>query len=237
MSIKALIPARAGSVRVKNKNVRPFAGSTLLEVKIRQLMRIKELDGVIVNSESDEILEIARALGAETVKRADYFASSTVSINEVYRNIAENFDADVMVYANCTNPLLKDESICSCLQAFAEMPCEFDSLNTAHLIKEFLWLDGKAINYDPTRMPKSQNLPDILALNFAVNIIRRADILASGSIVGRHPRLFPISQMEATDIDNECDFIFAETIYGQHSPCHGGSGYGRLPHGLFGVLL
>ena len=215
MSIKALIPVRAGSVRVKNKNIRPFAGSTLLEVKIRQLLRIKELDGVIVNSESDEMLEIARAAGAETVKREDYFASSTVPINEVYRNIAENFNADVMVYANCTNPLLKDESVSNCIRAFNEMSGEFDSLNTAHLIKEFLWLDGKAINYDPSHMPKSQNLPDIMALNFAVNIIRRTDILAAGSIVGRHPRLFPIDQLEATDIDNECDFIFAETIYRQ----------------------
>ena len=216
MSIKALIPVRAGSVRVKNKNIRPFAGSTLLEVKIRQLLRIRELDGVVVNSESDEMLAIAKAAGAETVKRDDYFASSTVPINEVYRNIAENFDADVMVYANCTNPLLKDESVSNCIRAFREMSADYDSLNTAHLIKEFLWLDGKAINYDPSHMPKSQNLPDILALNFAVNIIRREDILAAGSIVGRHPCLLPISQLEATDIDNECDFIFAETLFGRN---------------------
>ena len=215
MSIKALIPVRAGSVRVKNKNIRPFAGSTLLEVKIRQLLRIPELDGVVVNSESDEMLAIAKAAGAETVKRDDYFASSTVPINEVYRNIAENFDADVMVYANCTNPLLKDESVSGCIRAFSDKPAGFDSLNTAHLIKEFLWLDGKAINYDPSHMPKSQNLPDILALNFAVNIIRREDILAAGSIVGLHPYLFPISQLEATDIDNECDFVFAETLFGR----------------------
>lgn len=36
MTIKALIPVRSGSVRVKNKNIRPFAGTTLLEIKIRQ---------------------------------------------------------------------------------------------------------------------------------------------------------------------------------------------------------
>ena len=50
--IKALIPVRAGSQRVKNKNIRPFAGSSLLEIKIKQMMRIKELDGVIVNSDN-----------------------------------------------------------------------------------------------------------------------------------------------------------------------------------------
>jgi len=213
MTCKALIPVRAGSQRVKNKNIRPFAGTTLLEVKIRQLLRIPGLDGVIVNSESEEMLDIARKAGAETVLRDPYFASSTVPINEVYKDIAAHFDADVMVYANCTNPLLSDKSVQGCLEEFKKMPETFDSLNTAHFIKEFLWLDGKAINYDPTKMPKSQNLPDILALNFAVNIIRRKDILRAGSIVGLHPRLFPIDQLEATDIDNECDFVFAEAMF------------------------
>ena len=53
MKFKALIPVRSGSVRVENKNIRPFAGSNLLEVKIRQLLSVKELDGIVVNSNSD----------------------------------------------------------------------------------------------------------------------------------------------------------------------------------------
>ena len=211
--IKALIPARSGSERVKNKNIRPFAGATLLEVKIRQMMRIPELDGVVVNSNDDEMLDIARQCGAEAVKRDEYFASSTVPINEVYEDIARHFDADVMVYSNCTNPLITDASISNAVKAFGELGSSHDSLNTAHLIKEFLWLDGKAINYNPADMPKSQNLPDIMALNFAVNIIRREDILRAKSIVGTRPYLYPISQAEATDIDNEIDFAFAEFYY------------------------
>ena len=82
MNIKALIPVRAGSQRVKNKNIKLFAGTSLLEIKIKQMLEIKEIDGVIVNSDSDEMLEIAKSLGAETIKRDDYFASSTVSIND-----------------------------------------------------------------------------------------------------------------------------------------------------------
>ena len=211
--IKALIPVRSGSERVKNKNIRPFAGSTLLEIKIRQMLRIPELDGVVVNSNDDEMLDIARQCGAEAVKRDGYFATSTVSINEVYEDIALHFDADVMVYSNCTNPLIRDESVSNAIREFNALGSRYDSLNTAHMIKEFLWLDGKAINYNPAEMPKSQNLPDILALNFAVNIIRREDILKAKSIVGARPYLYPISQTEATDIDNEIDFAFAEFYY------------------------
>lgn len=56
MKIKALVAVRSGSQRVVNKNIRPFAGSTLLEVKLNQLKRIPNLDGIIVNSNDDQML-------------------------------------------------------------------------------------------------------------------------------------------------------------------------------------
>ena len=37
MKLTAIIPVRAGSQRVKNKNLKPFAGSTLLDIKIKTL--------------------------------------------------------------------------------------------------------------------------------------------------------------------------------------------------------
>ena len=211
--IKALIPVRAGSERVKNKNIRPFAGSSLLEIKIKQLLSIKELDGVVVNSESDEMLDIAKALGAETYKRDDYYASSTGPINEVYRNIGETTAADIIVYANATNPLLKNESVSNAIKAFIKKDSQYDTLNTAHLIKEFMWLNNKPINYELDNMPKSQNLPNIYALNFALNIFDRQYAIDNSSIVGKHPLLFELDSIEATDIDNEIDFEFAEFMY------------------------
>ena len=211
--IKALIPVRAGSQRVKNKNIRPFASSSLLEIKIKQLLSIKELDGVVVNSESDDMLDIAKALGAETYKRDDYYASSTVPINEVYRNIGETTAADIIVYANATNPLLKNESVSNAIKAFIKKDSQYDTLNTAHLIKEFMWLNNKPINYELDNMPKSQNLPNIYALNFALNIFDRQYAIDNSSIVGKHPLLFELDSIEATDIDNEIDFEFAEFMY------------------------
>lgn len=214
--IKALIPVRAGSQRVKNKNIKPFAGSSLLEIKIKQLLSIKELDGVVVNSESDEMLELAKSLGAETYKRDEYYASSTVPINEVYRNIGETTNADIIVYANATNPLLKNDSVSNAINAFLNKDSKYDTLNSAHLIKEFMWLDGRPINYDLNNMPKSQNLPNIYALNFALNIFERQYAIDNSSIVGKNPLLFELDAVEATDIDNEIDFEFAEFMYKQY---------------------
>lgn len=213
MKISALIAARSGSVRVQNKNIRPFAGSTLLEVKIEQLKRISNIDEIVVNSNDEEILKIAERCGAIPCVRDPYYASNTVSMSDVYRNMAENMNCDVIVYANCTNPVIKDETIFNLIEYYKNHCDEFDSVNSAHLVKEFLWKDNLPINYDLRNQPRSQDLPDISALNFAVNVLSREAMIEGKNVVGKKPFIYNIDQIEATDIDNPIDFFLAEQIY------------------------
>lgn len=214
MLTKALIAVRSGSQRVVNKNMRPFADSNLLEIKIQQLKRIPELDGIIVNSNDDQMLLLAEKLGCEIVKRDSYYASNTVSMSEVYKNMAEEANTDIIVYANATNPLLKDGTFSDAIRTYWTLN-GFDSLNSAHLVKEFLFKDNKPINYDLKHQPRSQDLPDIYALNFAINIIKRETMIECMNVVGMHPFIYQIDEVEATDIDNQIDFDFAEYIYKQ----------------------
>ncbi len=213
MSIKALVAVRSGSLRVENKNIRPFAGSTLLEVKLAQLKRLPSLDGVIVNSNDEFMLDIAMRYGCEAVKREQYYASNSVSMSEVYRNMAQNCDADVIVYANCTNPLLRDETLEKAIACYNQADFAYDSLNSGHLIKEFLFRNNRPINYDLLNQPRSQDLPDIYALNFAFNILKRESMVENMNVVGKKPFIFPVEQTEATDIDNMIDFEFAEFMF------------------------
>lgn len=213
MSIKALVAVRSGSLRVENKNLRPFAGSNLLEIKLEQLKRIRNLDGIIVNSNDQSMLDIALAHGCEIVKRDEYYASNSVSMSEVYKNMAENFDADIVVYTNVTNPLIKDETIYDAIETYKKKLDRYDSLNSAHLIKEFLFHNNKPINYDLNHQPRSQDLPDIYALNFAINIISRKRMIQNMNVVGLKPHIYRIDEVEALDIDNQIDFDFAEFIY------------------------
>lgn len=58
--ITAVIPIRSGSQRVKDKNLRPFANTTLMENKIEMLLNVPELDSIIVNTNSEEAIEIVK---------------------------------------------------------------------------------------------------------------------------------------------------------------------------------
>lgn len=213
MKIKALVAVRSGSQRVENKNIRPFADSTLLEVKLNQLKRIKELDGIIVNSNDDAMLKIAADMGCETVKRDEYYASNSVSMSEVYANMAENCDCDVIAYINVTNPLVKDETISKAIKVYFDNIGEYDSLNSAHLVKEFMFKDNMPVNYDLKNQPRSQDLPDYYALNFAISILSRKKMIEGKNVVGNKPYIFAMDEVEATDIDNPIDFEFAEYVY------------------------
>jgi len=213
--VSALIAVRSGSVRVKNKNIRTFNDSTLLELKIKQLQSVKEINDVVVNSNSDEMLSIAKNLGAKTIKRDDYYASNTISMSSVFEDMAKNMDCENILYANCTNPLVSTNSYSDAIRIFLNNTSAYDSLVSCHDIKEFLYLDGKALNYDPMNQPRSQDLPNVVALNFAISIISKSDMIKNRNIIGMNPYFYKLNEVESLDIDTPLDFFIAEKLY-QH---------------------
>jgi CMP-N-acetylneuraminic acid synthetase len=76
-----------------------------------------------------------------------------------------------------------------------------------------MWLDGKPLNYDIQKSPNSQDLPDILSLNYGINIIKRTDMLQYKNIVTPTPTFYVLDEIESVDIDTELDFLVAETLY------------------------
>lgn len=209
-----MIPVRAHSERVKNKNIRPFADSSLLEIKIEQLKRIKILDGIIVHSDSQEMLSLAKRLGCETVVIDDYFASAKASANEVFYNTALHSETtEIMAHCCVTSPILKDDSLEHAIRLFLATMDNCDSVNSGKLVKEFLFLDGKPINHETDQHPKSQNLPDIIARIPAFSILARSTMMKRRSNCGERMKLFVLDRYEAIDIDEQIDFDFAEFVY------------------------
>ncbi len=212
-TMTAVIPVRAGSQRVKNKNIKPFAGSSLLEIKIRQLLEIKEFDNIIVNSDSDKMLDIAKSLGVNIVKRDKSLATSEMRVNDLFENVAETTKGDVIFYTHVTNPLLKTNTIVDAINKYKNLSNEFDSICSVSLVREFLWQNGKAINYNPDNKPQSQDLPDIYSLNHAISILPRETMYKRKDLMGYKPFFYLLDDYEAWDIDTELDFEFAEYAY------------------------
>jgi hypothetical protein len=212
-NITAVIPVRKNSQRVINKNLRSFNKKNLLIYKIEKLKQIKYIDKIIINTDSEEAIKIAKDLSVGFWRREDYYASSSCSNSEFWSHIADTTDSEYIMFTNCTSPLVKLETYNNIFKKFAETKNINDSLNTVTEEKNFLYLDNKALNFNPKKAPNSQELPNIVKLNFAVNILAKKLMFKKKSVIGDNPYFFKLDQIEGLDIDTLFDFEFAEYLH------------------------
>ena len=182
-------------------------------MKIKNLKKISLIDEIIVNSDSDDMLDIGKKLGTKTFKRSEYFASSTVNNSEFFQHIAENTNTDVIMYSPVTCPFIKTKNYNQAIKKFNNFNEEHDSLMTTFYVHHHMWLNNKPINYDPKNSPNSQDLPPIMGLSYAISIIPRDLMIKRRNVVGNKPYFLPLFDEESIDIDTELEFSFAEHIY------------------------
>ena len=223
-SITAVIPTRAGSERVKQKNTKKFANSNLLEIKIniiKSLLEEKLIDDIVLNSNCPASWEIAKKHDSRIHERDEYIASSECDIREYWKDAATHTDTDTMMLAQVTSPLISLETYRQCIHDYKQG--DYDSLMTVRTLKEYLWRGWEgaahAQNYNWPQHPKSQDLPDDLYyLTFGVCIIDREFLLKHGNLVGKKPLMYPLEGVETVDIDTEEDFKLAEELYNKANP-------------------
>ncbi|MBR7128467.1 MAG: NTP transferase domain-containing protein, partial [Lentisphaeria bacterium] len=88
MSCVAIIPARSGSVRVKDKNIYPFKGKPLMAWTIESAVKSGMFDRIIVSTDSETYAAIGRQYGAEVPFLRDKYADNASSIASVAYNAA-----------------------------------------------------------------------------------------------------------------------------------------------------
>lgn len=211
--ITAVVPVRKGSQRVKNKNIRPFANTTLLDIKLETLKRVDLIDTIIVSTDSPEAIQIAKKHNVKIHIREPYYASSECTNSEFFENLANSIESDYLMYTPCTAPLIKVKTYYDLINRFMNGLDIHDSISTVTLVKHHLWLDNKPLNYDPHNSPNSQDLPDIMCLTYGINIISREDMITHKNIVGNNPMFYLVDDVEGIDIDTPLDFEFAEHLY------------------------
>ena len=212
--ITSIIPVRKGSQRVKNKNKNAFSGSSLLEIKISQMLKLQKwnkINEIIVTSDDDDMLEIASNMGVSTHKRDEYYASSEATNSEFFENLSElDTINNYIMYSPVTSPLISFETYNEVIVMFRNNP---SNIVTVSPVKHHLWLDGNPLNYSIDQSPNSQDLPDIYSINYGISIISKSDMYKFKNVVTRTPNFVVLDEIEGVDIDTELDFQVAEILY------------------------
>jgi CMP-N-acetylneuraminic acid synthetase len=93
-TVICIIPARGQSKRLPRKNILPFNGKPIIAYPIKAALDSRLFSKVIVSSEDDEILSVAREHGAYGVKRPAELSTDKASEIEAYKHVLETEDCE-----------------------------------------------------------------------------------------------------------------------------------------------
>jgi len=185
-------------------------GQTLIQRIIATLGKVAEIEETYVYCSSRSISEMVESAGAKFLQRDPSLDLPTATSNDILSAFADTVDADVYVLAHATSPMLRAESIQRGVNAVIGET--YDSALSVVGLHEFLWRDGKPINYDPSRIPRTQDLETWWAETSGFFAFTRQVLIEHGRRVGFNPFLVEVSKIEALDIDDAQDFAIASAV-------------------------
>lgn len=117
MACLGVILARGGSKRIPRKNLRVLGGQPLIAWTIGAALGSQRLDGLVVSSEDDEILETAQEYGVCTIKRPAELASDTASSYPALLHAVDQCEMplELVCLLQPTSPYRTSEDIDACI--------------------------------------------------------------------------------------------------------------------------
>lgn len=112
MTAIAVIPARAGSTRLKDKNIFPINGKPLIRWSVEAVLQSGRFDKVIVSTDGDHIYEAVSDLPVERHKRPQEHATvKATALNAMLDLMSTTEPSDIFAYFLPTCPFVSSEDI------------------------------------------------------------------------------------------------------------------------------
>lgn len=218
MKVIAIIPARAGSKGIPNKNIRLLNEKPLIYYSIKNALNCELIDEVIVSTNSKEVEIIAQQMGAKVHWRDEQLCGDAVTLDGVIYDTAIKYsedDTDIIVTMQPTSPTLKTATLESALTYFNNNG--FDSLISCVNKPHLAWRqDGSGNKYpDYEKRLNRQYLPPYF-LETGAFLVTRKSCVTPDSRLGQSIQVFEVCEDESIDIDTYSDFKLAEHVLANH---------------------
>ncbi len=209
MKTVAIMPIKLNNERLPGKNTKILGNKPLLQYELDNLIATKLCDSIYVYCSSGQIKDYLPK-GVEFLKRPEFLDLPTSNFTQIFENFMKKIDADIYVYAHATAPFINVETMKECIDAVKSG--EFDSAFCASKIQDYLWQDGKPMNFDATNLPRSQDLKPIYRETSGVYVFTKDVFIKLKRRIGIKPFIKEVSYKEAVDINNPEDFDLAEAL-------------------------
>lgn len=223
-NILAVIPARGGSKRIPNKNIRDFCGKPLIAYAIEQGKAHPRVDRVIVDTDDEEIARVAKQYGAEVpFLRPKELATDTAQATDALIHLLgrlkkeEGYEPTHVLLLQTTSPLREMRDIDACFE-MADKTDAATVLTVAPTHPRLYFLDAEhrliLANKEVTDSTNVQAWPKAYLLNGCMAyIIKVSELLRTRKIFGDDVRGVICEKWRSVDLDEPEDWVAAELLY------------------------
>ena len=217
-----IIPARSGSKRIKDKNIKRFGGKPIISYAIRLAQSSGLFKRIVVSTDSHKISKIAKKYGAEVpFLRSKKLANDFTPTPDVLIDCIKKISSQATKYHFCLYPtttlILKKDLI----NSFKKIKkIDFDHLSSVseydaspHRALRFVGKNRIEFNSKKFALTRSQDLPKLCRDSASFFIYRTKSLLKYNRKLPKKTTYYFIDKHRSIDIDTESDFKFAEFIF------------------------
>jgi CMP-N,N'-diacetyllegionaminic acid synthase len=223
--VLGIVPARGGSKRVIDKNLRLLGGKSLVARAIEAACAARAIHRVCVSSDDPRVLSLARSNpNVVAIERPAELAQDASPAIDYVRHTLEVVEStggdrfDVVVIVQPTSPLTLatdiDATVRLLLESGAESAVSVVQLDHAvHPVKLKRMIGDRLLPFyeDERGRMATHELPEVFVRNCAVYATRRT-VVQSGSLLGEDCRGYVMPRTRSIDINDEFDFAVAEVL-------------------------
>lgn len=222
--VLAIIPARAGSKRIPNKNIRNFFGKPLIAYAIEQALKVPFVDRVIVDTDSSKIASIAEHYGAEVpFLRPEYLAADKSKVVDALIYLLErlekeeNYKPDYLLLLQTTSPLRELRDIEACWKLMQNSNAT-TVLTVCSTHPQLYYLDKdknlSSANRIVVNHSNVQAWPPAYLLNGCfVYIVKVSAFLKERTVLTKKTKAVVCDKWRSVDLDMPEDWALAELLY------------------------
>jgi len=236
MNILGIIPARAGSKRLKDKNILPLMGKPMILYTLAHARESRLIDRIVCSTDGSRIAKVMEKASCEVIKRPKHLALDRSRLEDVlihavlYMERKHNYRADIAVILQANIPVRRGGIIDKVIKKL--MTTGADSVFTAEPVGKHnpCWMvklgkDDRMSYYEPSPIFRAQDLPAVYINNGAVWAIwrdvlfRKRKKLTNYAAYGDDIRLVIQPRYDAIDVDDRFDLEMAGIILRAKKRC------------------
>ena len=216
MNIAAVIVSRKNSIRISHKSRKKINNKNLIERKIIQLKKVKQIDKIYLGTNDLSLKNLSKKYKINFVERENRYCDEKITnANEMIKNMLTFVDADIILWAHPTNPFITHQIYEKAIISFKKNSNKFDSLFSATEIKNHFWSHKKKpVNHNPfsKKHVVASKLQPVFVQNGGIFIRYKKNMLLDGRFIGNKPFIFSLNEIEGWDLDHPWQLDVARTL-------------------------